>query len=517
MKINIYIIKLLGFFLIGSWGCSPDDRDDFEPVRPSIIISNPSQAGTRGDDITFNYSIFSGVDLTGLTINNRSYDPSTSMDENGLFIEDRTFQYTVPIDAPVGSDFVFTITLTDELGREISKILRIAIEKQSRVLEDITADTRLDSTFNYFMEDTVIISNNATLTIPAGTTIAAEASDEEQLLLLVEEGARLEALGTAENPVIFTTDDGLAGSGEAGSWAGIEIQGDDNDPMDDSGILRYVRIEFAGTARDDASLHFDDVGSGTTVDFVQAYGSSGRGIFVRGGTVNFRHIVGINNLAASLYLRSGYDGKVQFFLVHNPDRDLDHGDRDLHMRSNGTSAIIANMTMVGNGAENQADDEGELIFNLDGARLRDDDLNYRIYNSIVAEYPDDGLRIQTYTPGQDTVDYTYIFKIGSSDSGEGIPQLDGSDALRDRGVIFFSSPNNRIDPANTLIAGISVESYLPDATETVTFDPASIDGFFQSAPYAGAFQAGNDWAIQWIRDGEGNIQVIRPEIVPEVP
>ena len=515
MKVNVYIG--IGVFLFGLWGCSPDDRDDFEPVRPSIVISDPSQAATRGDLVTFDYRIFSGVDLSALTINNRSITPTTSLAESGLFTQDLIFEYTVPGDAPVGSIFVFTITLTDQLSRVVSKDLRLSIEKQARVLEDVMVDTRLDSTFNYFMEDTVIVSNNATLTIPAGTTIVAEASDEDQLLLIVEEGARIVADGTAENPIVFTTDDGLTGDGEPGTWAGIEINGDDGDPMDDSGILRYVRIEYAGTTRDDASLFLDDVGSGTIIDFVQAYGANERGIFVRGGTVNFRHIVGVNNQGASLFLRSGYQGNIQFFLVHNPDRDFDHGDRDLHMRSNGTQAIIANMTLVGNGDENQVGEDNELVFDLDGARLRDDDLNYRIYNSIVAEYPDDGLRIQTYTPGSDTLDYTYIFKIGSSDSGEGIEALGGSDALRDRGVVFFNSPNNRIDPDSTLIEGISVDSYMPSSTETVAFDPATINGFFVSAPYAGAFQSGNDWAIQWIRDGEGNVQVIRPEIVPELP
>lgn len=110
-----------------------------------------------------------------------------------------------------------------------------------------------------------ISETGATLTIPEGVTIVAEADDDKVDYILIQQGAKIVAEGTAENPIVMT-----ATKKEAGAWGGIHICGKahsnveggtgkseigdatygGNDDADNSGVLKYLRIEYSGYAFD---------------------------------------------------------------------------------------------------------------------------------------------------------------------------------------------------------------------------------------------------------------------------
>jgi hypothetical protein len=129
-----------------------------------------------------------------------------------------------------------------------------------------------------------------------------------------------------------------------------------NDPLDNSGILRYVRIEFPGypISQDNElnGITFNAVGAGTEVDFLQVNMSADDGIEVFGGTVNLKHIVLTNIEDDSLDWDFGYQGKIQFLLTKQSDDFSDNGveadnfksPMNAEPRSNPT---ISNATFIG--------------------------------------------------------------------------------------------------------------------------------------------------------------------------
>ena len=144
----------------------------------------------------------------------------------------------------------------------------------------------------YVLRGAVFVRAGATLTIQAGTLIAGEAGSVGTLI--VERGGKLNALGAREAPIIFTSDQPV-GQRARGDWGGIIINGraplnvpggeaegegdtglyGGNDPNDDSGTMRYVRVEFAGTEfSPDNELNgiaFQAVGRGSTFEYLQVH------------------------------------------------------------------------------------------------------------------------------------------------------------------------------------------------------------------------------------------------------
>lgn len=183
------------------------------------------------------------------------------------------------------------------------------------ITEDVTwyADTV------YEMAGKVVVDNGATLTIQPGTVIKArDGQGSLSTALIVAQGGRIEAVGTIDAPIVFTsiydTGDNLDET-DQGLWGGVVVLGyapisadavpaqiegipaDDtfgayggNDASDNSGILKYVSIRHAGTLLGDGNelngLTLGGVGSGTTIDNVEVVGNLDDGIECFGGTVN---------------------------------------------------------------------------------------------------------------------------------------------------------------------------------------------------------------------------------------
>ncbi|MBO6531530.1 MAG: multidrug transporter [Allomuricauda sp.] len=195
-----------------------------------------------------------------------------------------------------------------------------------------TQDLTLDPDIAYTVTGPVLMANGTTLTIPAGMTIEVEPIGVNAYIA-IQQGAQINANGTAANPIVFTSNSSDPGPGD---WGGLVILGrapinstpdgstdiatsevgalayGGNTPADNSGVIRYVRIEYAGGAIDGNAelngLSLYAVGNGTLIDYVQVYEGSDDGFEFFGGTVEASHLVVVNAEDDSIDWTEGFTG-----------------------------------------------------------------------------------------------------------------------------------------------------------------------------------------------------------------
>jgi hypothetical protein len=295
------------------------------------------------------------------------------------------------------------------------------------ITENIIANTTWTSDKVYLISGQIYVKNNAILTIEAGTIVLVEKTgNNDGYGLIVTKGSKLNAIGTALNPIVFTSDQPL-GSRESGDWGGIVLlgkastnaaggfaniegitatpdtqYGGGTSPVnaDNSGTLSYVRIEFAGQAlqpdKEINGLTMGAVGSGTTIDHIQTSFVGDDGFEWFGGSVNCKYLVSFRNSDDDFDTDNGYSGKVQFGLaVRDPllfDAQVGKGttsgfesdnDSGGTTASPQTSASFANITLIG-------PKRGELSPSLNsswrnGAHIRRN-TGLKIYNSLFLDF-----------------------------------------------------------------------------------------------------------------------------------
>ena len=248
------------------------------------------------------------------------------------------------------------------------------------VSTDITTNTTWSGVVR--LNNKVYVKNNATLTIAPGTIIRGD--KVTQGTLIITRGAKIIADGTAANPIVFTSNEAVGARNE-GDWGGLVLLGlaKNNQPggvafiegivpttdsqfggnfdNDNSGVLRYVRVEFAGIAlepnKEINGITFGSVGSGTVVDYVQVTLSGDDSFEWFGGTVNCKHLIAYRGLDDDFDCDFGYRGKVQFALSIR-DKDLYDapGDSNAFECDNDaagstaqpkTRPVFSNVTLVG--------------------------------------------------------------------------------------------------------------------------------------------------------------------------
>jgi hypothetical protein len=248
----------------------------------------------------------------------------------------------------------------------------------------VSADITTNTTWSgvVLLQNKVYVKNNAILTIEPGTIIRGDYAT--QGTLIVTKGAKLMAEGTMANPIVFTSNEAVGERAE-GDWGGVVLLGkatnnqpggianiegiaptadtefggtDDND---NSGSLKYVRIEFAGIPlqpnKEINGLTFGSVGKATQVDYIQVSFSGDDSFEWFGGTVDCKHLIAYRGLDDDFDTDFGYRGRVQFGLIIR-DADLSDaaGDSNAYESDNDatgsnafprTSAIFSNITIVG--------------------------------------------------------------------------------------------------------------------------------------------------------------------------
>jgi hypothetical protein len=219
------------------------------------------------------------------------------------------------------------------------------------VTADITTNTTWLSGRTYKLTGLIYVRNNATLTIQPGVVIKGLTSVNGTALIITR-GSKLNAIGTAASPIVFTSGKTVAQGRQPGDWGGIILLGragfNANVPAgsnngvnniegitananteygggasainnDDSGTLKYVRIEFGGYVfspnNEINGLTMGAVGNGTTIDYVQVSYTNDDAFEWFGGSVNCKHLVSFRNLDDDFDTDNGYKGLVQFGLI----------------------------------------------------------------------------------------------------------------------------------------------------------------------------------------------------------
>lgn len=245
---------------------------------------------------------------------------------------------------------------------------------------DITTNTTWSGVV--LLQNKVFVKNNATLTIAPGTVIRCDKAS--QATLIITRGAKINAAGTASNPIVFTSNEAVGNRAE-GDWGGLVILGlaRNNQPggvasieglvpstdtqfggafdNDNSGVLQYVRVEFPGIPlepnKELNGITFGSVGSGTTIDHVQVSFSGDDSYEWFGGTVNCKNLIVYRGLDDDFDTDFGYRGKIQFGLaIRDPFLSDAPGDSNCFETDNDaagstaqpkTAPIFSNMTIVG--------------------------------------------------------------------------------------------------------------------------------------------------------------------------
>jgi len=297
----------------------------------------------------------------------------------------------------------------------------------------IDKDTVLKAGNNYILSGIVYMVNNATMRVEPGVTVRGDYQGSNVAALVITRGAKLVADGTQDNPIVFTSNSPVPRSGD---WGGIVLCGKasinttysgsipgvvtgpgtyqveggvDNafgdgiagggaTPNDDdsSGVLRYVRIEYAGYAyqpdKEINSLTMAAVGRKTLIDYVQVTYAKDDAFEWFGGTVNCAHLITYKTQDDDFDSDNGFSGKVQFGIIFRDSTIADisrseafESDNDANGSVNApqTRAVFSNITVIGPRAT--LANVGNSLY-LAGAQIRRNS-GISIFNSIFLGWP----------------------------------------------------------------------------------------------------------------------------------
>jgi hypothetical protein len=318
---------------------------------------------------------------------------------------------------------------------------------------------------------------------------------------------KLVAEGTPNNPIVFTS---ARETKQPGDWGGIVLAGEainnieggkgeveglpdtiqygGNNNADNSGVLKYVRIEYVGFSFVEGSelngLSLYSVGSGTTLEYIQVYKCTDDGFEWFGGSVNAKYLISAFNDDDSFDMDEGWNGKGQYWLAvqtAGADNGFESDGRKTLGSGEATSPTLFNVTLVGLKQEGSTKDAEDKNY---GMRLREE-FEGTIENFVITDF--DG----------------YAFKI------EDDTRANFSNSLSINNTILFNNDGFANAADSTDYGSISTEEN-PGFTSVNNYDftvalpvtgatPPS-DGFFNtSATHIGAFGT-NNWANgTWVR------------------
>ena len=413
--------------------------------------------------------------------------------------------------------------------------------------ERFTADTRLPQIDGllYRLNGQVSVGNDGgptadgnnpdvTLTIDPGVIIYASGSS----FLNVERGNNIDAVGTADQPIIFTSRDnvlGLNNADSSGQWGGVVLSGtapvtdcrqagatpgtvncdrlvegsaQDNlfggaSPDDSSGALSYVQIRYSGFVLSGdselQSLTTGGTGSNTQLSYIQSVNSSDDGVEFFGGEVNISNLIVAGAEDDSLDTDTGVKLNAQYVLVAQRagvgdgviEADSNNG---LYQQTPRQDSRLVNATMI------QRSDNDHAV-RLRGAT------DFLIANSVI---------IDASASGAPCIRIDQAETIAAAGSGQpdenGPPRFesvaldcqtnfrDGSDGVTaaDAEAAYDAGTGNTKDYTNTIQNG-----YLNGANEdgyTPIFDATALSSFFETVNFIGAVSATDDWTQGWTCD-----------------
>jgi hypothetical protein len=358
----------------------------------------------------------------------------------------------------------------------------------------ITKDTTLFAKDVNYLSGIVYVMKGVTLTIQEGAKVMGKSSGADVAALVVTRGAKIIARGTADKPIVFTS---AAQNPASGDWGGIvllgtarvnttltwkgtavtgltSVEGGVNDAdlglglagagdaafptgndADNSGVMQYVRIEYAGYAyqpdNELNSLTMAGVGNGTTISHIQVTYAKDDAFEWFGGTVNCKYLIAYKTQDDDFDTDNGYNGNVQFGIILRDSVIADISTSEAFESDNNsggtattikTTAVFSNITAIGPRID-PVSAKGNSLYRA-GAHIRRN-TGISIMNSIIAGWPrgiqfdassgvpvdknveDSTIRIKNTTLAGNTVNIDYVRSTGTSatyaDNASGITGL----------------------------------------------------------------------------------------------
>lgn len=401
----------------------------------------------------------------------------------------------------------------------------------------ITENMTLKADKKYLLRGGVFVGddkNETILTIEPGTTIFGETSTNG--MLVIRRGSKIMAEGSRDKPIVFTSSK-PKGQRAPGDWGGLIINGrarinacpdDAKGPCeafgeggtgyyggdkddDNSGVLKYVRIEFAGRlVSPDNELNgiaFQAVGSGTKIEYIQVHKSKDDGIEFFGGTANFKYVLTTSIGDDNLDWTDGWRGKGQFFVAQQYPGVGDNGieadnNGDKNDASPRSAPTLSNLTLIGS-PDSKKSDLGILLREGTAAK---------IYNAVVVGFNEHCLAIDheetfknAYKDGKLTGNLVIENSIISCKSN--FKEFkDDKKTVEFKVEDFFKAlnPGNKmVDPMLEDPYNVKTPNFAPKANSPILTGAKELsDSFFSKVKFLGGVDPKNDWTKGWTTSDE---------------
>ncbi|RZK70189.1 MAG: hypothetical protein EOO92_21320 [Pedobacter sp.] len=402
---------------------------------------------------------------------------------------------------------------------------------------DISSNKTLTADRIWILKGETHVKANMTLTIEAGTVIQSDPAQKGALI--IDKNAKIQAVGTVDKPIVFTSGRAV-NDRKPGDWAGITIIG--NAPTnrtseatveggvsgtyglgtvvnDNSGTLKYVRIEFAGNAvssnNEVNALSLYAVGNGTTLDHIQVSYAKDDAFEFFGGTVNGKYLIAYGTSDDDFDFDLGYVGKLQFGVSMKRPELADALDQSNGVECDNepsvlavpssprTRPVLSNFTFVGtNGATGEAATHN---FALRYRRTTQFVLN----NSVMIGYKAGGFVMESAITAADYVSGASSFKNNLVHAvANPYNSFDASAAgvISAAGIKTKAEAEGSVTLAAATDAGLKAPLNLsaPDFTPNTgspallgTWAAPETGSFFTVVTYRGAFGLNDNWMATW--------------------
>ncbi|MBN2236405.1 MAG: hypothetical protein JW729_02525 [Bacteroidales bacterium] len=362
-KANLrFLVVLFGLLAISITSCTKDDENPVAPVLTAPSVSTVVEEGMT-TDISFNVTIPGGFASASVTALNGTAVVSSTPSVGAT---SGTVEVTFSAENGTGAGSV-TLIVTDQSQQTDDATAVVSIEAelmQFTVSANISENTTWETGKTYILDNRIFVLNGVTLTIEPGVVVkGAAGSDVNATALIIAQGGKIMAEGTATQPIIFTSvadeiEPGQIASPNLGPtlnglWGGLIVlgkahisyqddQGNDSqtasiegippddangiyggtDDADNSGVLKYISIRHGGANIGEGNeingLTLGGVGSGTVIENIEIISNQDDGIEWFGGTVTVKNVVVWNTGDDAIDTDQAFAGTVDNIVIINP-------------------------------------------------------------------------------------------------------------------------------------------------------------------------------------------------------
>jgi Secretion system C-terminal sorting domain len=458
------------------------------------------------------------------------------------------FSQTATVDTIKG-DIAFTQKTTATVGGVVTTFENPATA--------FTRNVTLTNNKIWILKGFTYVRTGVTLTIEPGTIIRGDKGTKATLV--IARGGKIIAEGTAARPIVFTSNQAI-GDRRPGDWGGIivlgkaknngannnisgelQIEGGVNttegdgihggsDDNDNSGTLKYVRIEYSGVSFTPNSeingLTMGSVGRGTKIEYVQVSFNGDDSFEWFGGSVDAKYLVSLGTTDDDFDTDNGFSGRVQFGIALRDPRFSDVTGASGPGDSNGfesdnnitsayttpaTSPVFSNMTVLGLSDGKQPVGQ---VFNL-AARLRRN-TRMSLHNSVLMGFPNAGIFVENIQTAIAAVGDTLRLKnnivAGNGQNAGGFasirPFSTGTGAPTVTAQSWFMTAafkNDSAQVATSLLEdafNLTNPNFKPKAGSAAASgaeftDAALTDAYFEKVTFRGAVGATSTWLNNW--------------------